>query len=325
MSEVSLFELLKEGDIDNCYQFSDKASLGGKDLVEYLNTLLYYSVSIDWTSDIKDHPIIVINSIKNILSDNRNKPSKILLNYCLDILIKGTIRDDIKYIDEIKNEGIASTVFVGNLEDSLQSGDWDKAKILAAKIFLASDRSRAVIDTIADIGLQNIEHNGVFIFHLLRAFHFKQEKSQTWSYACCLIEILRSKPIPYPHTRKELKPNELFNQIIACRNPDLLVSYMAMFRIWDGDYVRQNSYNREISHWLSTKQSLLKKMKIKESKIGSDNDMDNNYIKITEKIISQRVSFGQILKKITILETIRYITKIRPDKNLYYYAGQLIS
>jgi len=325
MSKVSLFELLKEGDIDNCYQFSDKASLGGKDLVEYLNTLLYYSVSIDWTSDIKDHPLIVINSIKNILSDNRNKPSKILLNYCLDILIKGTIRDDIKYIDEIKNEGIASTVFVGNLEDSLQSGDWDKAKILAAKIFLASDRSRAVIDTIADIGLQNIEHNGVFIFHLLRAFHFKQEKSQTWSYACCLIEILRLKSIPYPHTRKELKPNELFDQIIACRNPNLLVSYMAMFRIWDGDYVRQNSYNREISHWLSTKQSLLKKMKIKESKIASDNDMDNNYIKITEKIISQRVSFGQILKKITILETIRYITKIRPDKNLYYYAGQLIS
>ena len=325
MSKVSLFELLKEGDIDNCYQFSDKASLGGKDLVEYLNTLLYYSVSIDWTSDIKDHPLVVINSIKNILSDNRNKPSKILLNYCLDILIKGTIRDDIKYIDEIKNEGIASTVFVGNLEDSLQSGDWDKAKILAAKIFLASDRSRAVIDTIADIGLQNIEHNGVFIFHLLRAFHFKQEKSQTWSYACCLIEILRLKSIPYPHTRKELKPNELFDQIIACRNPNLLVSYMAMFRIWDGDYVRQNSYNREISHWLSTKQSLLKKMKIKESKIASDNAMDNNYIKITEKIISQRVSFGQILKKITILETIRYITKIRPDKNLYYYAGQLIS
>ncbi len=325
MSEVSLFELLKEGDIDNCYQFSDKASLGGKDLVEYLNTLLYYSVSIDWTSDIKDHPLIVINSIKNILSDNRNKPSKILLNYCLDILIKGTIRDDIKYIDEIKNEGNASTVFVGNLEDSIQSGDWDKAKILAAKIFLASDRSRAVIDTIADIGLQNIEHNGVFIFHLLRAFHFKQEKSQTWSYACCLIEILRSKPIPCPHTRKELKPNELFDQIIACRNSDLLVSYMAMFRIWDGDYVRQNSYNREISHWLSTKQSLLKKMKIKESKIASDNDMDNNYIKITEKIISQRVSFRKILKKITILETIRYITKIRPDKNLYYCAGQLIS
>ena len=182
-----------------------------------------------------------------------------------------------------------------------------------------------MIDTIADIGLQNIEHNGLFIFHLLRAFHFKQEKSQTWSYACCLIEILRSKPIPYPHTRKELKPNELFDQIIACRNPDLLVSYMAMFRIWDGDYVRQSSYNREISHWLSTKQTLLKKIKIKESKIASYNDMDNNYIKITEKIISQRVSFGQILKKITILETIRYITKIRPDKNLYYYAGQLIS
>ena len=89
MSEVSLFELLKEGDIDNCYQFTDQASQGGEHLVQYLNTLLHYSASIKWGKKTSDHPLIVINSIKNILSDNRNKPSKILLNYCLDILIKG--------------------------------------------------------------------------------------------------------------------------------------------------------------------------------------------------------------------------------------------
>ncbi len=48
MNEVSLFDLLKEGDIDNCYQFTDQASQGGKHLVQYLNTLLHYSASIKW-------------------------------------------------------------------------------------------------------------------------------------------------------------------------------------------------------------------------------------------------------------------------------------
>ena len=166
MSEVSLFELLKEGDIDNCYQFTDQASQGGEHLVQYLNTLLHYSASIKWEKETTDHPLIVINSIKNIISDNRDKPSKILLKYCLDIIIEKPIRDDNTYIDQIKNVGIGPSVFVGTLEDAIQSGDWEKAKITAAKIFLASDNSRAVIDAISDLGLQNIENNGLFIFHM---------------------------------------------------------------------------------------------------------------------------------------------------------------
>ena len=66
MSEASLFDRLKEGDINTCYQYLDEASSGGEALVKYLNTLLYYAISINWENDIKDHPIILINSIKNM-------------------------------------------------------------------------------------------------------------------------------------------------------------------------------------------------------------------------------------------------------------------
>ena len=326
MNEVSLFDLLKEGDIDNCYQFTDQASQGGKHLVQYLNTLLHYSASIKWEKETTDHPLIVINSIKNIISDNREKPSEILLKYCLDVIIKKPVRDDNKCIDRVNNDGIGSAVFVGGLEDAIQSGDWEKAKITAAKIFLASDNSRAVIDTISDIGLQNIENNGLFIFHMLRAFHFKQEKTHIWTYACCLIDILQSSSLPEPHNRKDLEPNNLIDQILSYHDVELLVTYIAIYRIWGGDYIRQNSYNREISHWLSKIDSSFKKMDINESKIKLDkNIIYNNYIDVAENIISQKSSVRQISINIIILEAIRYIEIIKPDKNLYYYANQIIN
>jgi len=326
MSEVSLFELLKEGDIDNCYQFTDQASQGGEHLVQYLNTLLHYSASIKWEKENTDHPLIVINSIKNIISDSRDKPSEILLKYCLDVIIEKPVRDDNKCIEKVNNDGIGSAVFVGSLEDAIQSGDWEMAKITAANIFLASDNSRAVIDTISDIGLQNIENNGLFIFHILRAFHFKQEKAHIWTYACCLIDILQSAPLPEPHNRKDIEPNNLIDQLLSYHNSELLVTFIAIYRIWGGDYIRQNSYNREISHWLSKIDSSSNKMDINESEIKLDkNIIYNNYIDVAENIISQKSSVKQISINIIILEAIRYIEIIKPDKNLYYYANQIIN
>ena len=324
MSEVSLFNHLKEGDINTCYQYLDHASLGGEALVKYLNTLLYYAVSINWENDAKDHPIIVINAIKNIIADNIDKPSKILLNHGLDILIGKQVRDDKKYLRDFENSGPSFAVFVGNLEDAIQANDWEKAKNLNAKIFLASDRSRAIIDTIADLGLQNIQSNALFIFHILRAFHFKQKKSQVWAYACCLINVFQSKSLPGPHNKKDIEPNKLFDPILSYNDLGLLKTFAAIARIWNEEYVREKSYKREISHWLYAIQSSIKKNNIDESEVVIDQNFDyNNYINIAEQIISEDSSFENISKRIVALEAIRYFGKTKPNKNLYYYINQI--
>ena len=90
MNDSSLYDSLREEDIDSCYRFADKASQGGEELVRYLNTILHFSVSINWNNEIKEHPVIVINSIKNILSDNLKKPSKPLLFFCAKIFAPST-------------------------------------------------------------------------------------------------------------------------------------------------------------------------------------------------------------------------------------------
>ena len=322
MNNSSLYDSLREGDIDSCYRFADKASQGGEELVSYLNTILHFSVSINWNNEIVEHPVIVINSIKNILSDNLKKPSKSLLYFCAKILNNSKIRDDNKYLDQIQNNSTRSSVFVGDLEDAIQSNDWENTKLFAGEIYLASDRSRAVIDAIAGIGLQNIEINGVFIFHLLRAFHFKQEKSQIWSYACCLISMLKLRSIPEPNSRKDIEPDDIVDHIICQNNLDLFIKYMAVYRIWNGEYVRQNSYNREISNWISNKKSLNNSSKINEP-TEVENDIGMNYIEIAEKIIAQE-QVSRTTAKITLLEAIRHINKIKPDKNLSYYTSRLI-
>ena len=39
MNNSSLYDLLREGDIDSCYRFADKASQGGEELIKYLKNL----------------------------------------------------------------------------------------------------------------------------------------------------------------------------------------------------------------------------------------------------------------------------------------------
>ena len=324
MSEVSLFKHLKEGDINTCYQYLDRASLGGEDLVKYLNTLLYYAVSINWGNDINDHPIIVINAIKNIIADSRDNPSKVLLKYGLNILIGEKVRDDNNYLGDIDTSGAPSTVFVGSLEDAIQDNDWEKAKILTAKIFIASDQSRAVIDTIADLGLQDIESNALFIFHILRAFHFKQKKSQVWAYACCLINVLQSTSLPGPHNKKDIEPVRVIDSIQSHNDPELLLTFAAVSRIWNEEYVRERSYKREISHWLYNIKPSIKKNNIDRSEVVIDQSFEyNNYINIAERIISKESSSDNISKRIVTLEAIRYFANTKPNKNLYYHINQI--
>ena len=94
------------------------------------------------------------------------------------------------------------------------------------------------------------------------------------------------------------------------------------YRIWNGEYVKQNSYNREISNWVSNKKSLIDSSKI-NGPIEIENDIGMDYIEIAEKIIAQE-QVSRITEKIALLEAIRHIKKIKPDKDLSYYTSRLI-
>ena len=194
-------------------------------------------------------------------------------------------------------------MFVGTLEDAIQSADWEAVNEIMPKIYFVSDRSRSIIDTIADLGFQNIEENGLMIFHLLRAFNFKQKKSHVWTYASCLINKLKSRQLPKPRPKGKLKPDDILESITSYSSISTIVNFAAMLRVWEGKYVRLRSYQREISSWLDESFS---------SKIMSDhiskpmvNPYEDDFVDIAEKIISKNSSKNIISRDLITLDALR--------------------
>ena len=322
MAENSLISRLKKGDFSRCSPFLQKALSGGENLVNFLNDLLYIAASAECIDNEKVHPLVTMNCIKNIIGDNRTNPSESLLLYGLHLCKERKI---VNYNNTIQKkelkDGAISSVFVGELEDALQACDWNSVDKLMPSIYYVSDRSRSIIDTIADLGLQNIDSNIVMIFHLLRAFNFKQKKSHVWTYGCLLVNKIKSNPLPKPSDRKDCAPKDFLENIIDDKDVQKLVKYAAVSRIWDGDYVRLRSYRREISSWLY--ENFSKSTKKTEKDFQVDNSQID-FISVAEKIILNGKSYNMISEKINTLDALRYLKNIGCKINIKSHINSLL-
>ena len=322
MIENSFLNHLKNGDLSSLSSYLEKALLGGDSLVNFLNDLLYVAASIECNDNEKIHPLVTINCIKNIIGDNKTNPSESLLSYGLNLCKERKI---INYNDVIQKKelesGSISSVFVGDLEDALQACDWNSVDKLMPSIYYVSDRSRSIIDTLADLGLQNIDSNAVMIFHLLRAFNFKQKKSHVWTYACLLVNKIKKNPLPKPHNRKDCSPKDFFENIANEKDVKKLVKYAAVFRLWDGDYVRLRSYRREISSWLYKNFPTATKKTAKDLHI---NNIKIDFINVAEKIILNENSYDLISEKINTLDALRYLKNIGCKIDIKFHVDKLV-
>ena len=322
MAENPLISHLRKGDFSRCSPFLEKALLGGENLVNFLNDLLYIAASIESKDNEKIHPLVTMNCIKNIIGDNRTNPSEPLLSYGLHLSKERKI---INYNDAIQKKEIEddsiSSVFVGELEDGLQACDWNSVDELMPSIYFVSDRSRSIIDTIADLGLQNIDSNIVMIFHLLRAFNFKQKKSHVWTYACLLVNKIKSNSLPKPNSRKDCAPKDFVVNIAGEKDVQKLVKYATASRIWDGDYVRLRSYRREISSWLHKNFSISTENNMKDTQIKN---RQIDFISVAEKIILNGKSYNMISEKINALDALRYLNNIGCSINIKSHVDSLL-
>ena len=72
-------------DMQACQKFYSQ-NLSGAELVQILNDLLFCSVSVKQSTIKNLHPVCVLNSIKNLIGDDRENPSKLLLEFASNYL-----------------------------------------------------------------------------------------------------------------------------------------------------------------------------------------------------------------------------------------------
>tara|TARA_Y100001970_G_C14221543_1_gene852974 strand:+ start:1302 stop:2273 length:972 start_codon:yes stop_codon:yes gene_type:complete len=276
-------------------------------LVPTLNDLLYVSASIKPKQNTIIHPVCVMNSIKNIIGDNRKKPSLRLIEFAIDYLGDYEYFDNSSNIlDDVAKEGIGATAFLGDLEEACQLGDWESAKIYTAKIFLASDRSRGVLDLLCELALQDSRRNTLFIFHILRAYQFQEIKEDNWAYTFCIFNWLVNKGLPEPHPPESINPENVLDIMIKTGD---LIWFSALMRLWNGDYVRIRSYRRELSYGLSQANKIYHRIEENDfSWLKFDNP--KKFIEVAEKIITSDISKSVKAQEVVTLEAVRALSRL---------------
>ena len=290
----------------------DNSKLAGS-LEKNLATLLLQSASTVYNDMPIVHPVVCMNAVKNILGDVRDSPSAIILTYAGNFIAGLSLRrKDRKVLEDMPNEEIGITIFISDLEDACQYGDAAQVQKEAARVYLAADQSPAILEILAALALQNVDGNGGFIYHCLRAFAFKPEKERIWSFVQCILQTIKNKSLPEPNEGTNNGPNDLGSIFLKCEQPIGWITVAAVWRLWESEYMRLPSFKREISHWISN-QNIIQN----GNPAGSNPDNmvkfrkegGNYFVKLAENIIQSK---NQVMERLSALEALRFFVKKMP-------------
>ena len=282
-------------------------------LEKSLATLLLQSASTIHKKKPIIHPVVCINAVKNILGDVRNSPSDVLLSFASNFITGlSSRRKDRKVLEDMPHEEIGMTIFISDLEDACQHGDAAQVEQEAARVYLAADGSPAILEILAELALQNVEGNGGFIYHCLRAFAFKPEKERVWSFVQCILKTIKKQPLSPPNVGTNNGPKDMELIFQNCEKPIDWITVSAVWRLWESEYGRLPGFKREISHWISNQNTTKNK---NPDGSNPDNIMrfkkngGSYFVKVAENIIK---SNDQVLERLSALEALRYFVKKMP-------------
>ena len=282
-------------------------------LEKNLATLLLQSASTIYNDTPIVHPVVCMNAIKNILGDVRDSPSEILLTYAGNYIAGLKPREkDQKVLEDMPEDGIGLSIFISDLEDACQQGDAVQVQEEAARVYLAADGSPAILEILAELALQNVEGNGVFIFHCLRAFAFKPEKERVWSFVQCILQTMKNQPLPEPNEGTNNGPNDLVPIFLKCEKPIDWITVAAVWRLWESEYMRLPGFKREISHWISNQnitQNGNPDGSNPDNMVKFRNEGGNYFVKLAEDITQSK---GNIVERLIALEALRFFVKKMP-------------
>jgi len=282
-------------------------------LEKNLATLLLQSASTIYNDTPIVHPVVCMNAIKNILGDVRDSPSEILLTYAGNYVAGLKPREkDQKVLEDMPEDGIGLSIFISDLEDACQQGDAVQVQEEAARVYLAADGSPAILEILAELALQNVEGNGGFIFHCLRAFAFKPEKERVWSFVQCILQTMKNQPLPEPNEGTNNGANDLVPIFLKCEQPIDWITVAAVWRLWESEYMRLPGFKREISHWISNQnitQNGNPDGSNPDNMVKFRKEGGNYFVKLAENIIQSK---NQVVERLAALEALRYFVKKMP-------------
>lgn len=292
-------------------------------LREFLAKQLECAASLDFPGDPKDHPLIVVHSIKNILGDVRDNPPHILLETIEKKVLQYPVReDDSSILDKAASDGLNESVFIMDLWEALLRGDMELAEIEAAQVHLVSDRSVAVFECLCEFALQKIPELGTLAYHLSRAFAFQEDAKKSWPFVRCLLREIGKTDPSEPHDGTDGTPDHFLSSVLSVPRPQLWTDFASMWRMWESDGVRASGYRREISHWFSSFEEFVAPEISDTAPCMLDQYLENDDSFIADLAV-EMVNDQDFSKKVTALEGLRALAKMAAPELVPVLADRL--
>lgn len=302
---------------------AESVESGSVGLREFLADMLIRAASLDYPGASKEHPVITVNAIKNLLGDVRDHPPRVLLEAIEKEVFKYPVReDDSSFLDKVASDGLYETVFILDLWEALLSGNMKLAEREAAQIHLVSDRSAAVLECLGEYALQNVTELGSLTYHLLRAYAFQDDAKKSWPLARCLLKEIGKYVISEPHERGTKKPNECLALVLSVPRPELWMDLASAWRLWESDSVRANGFKSKISFWLSSLEEISPPEGIDTEPCMLDDYLDHGGDFLIELAL-EMVAAPNFSKKVAVLESLRALAKKAAPEEVRLIADRL--
>jgi hypothetical protein len=295
--------------------------LGVKKLVVKLESLLLKSARVTYRGHPDYHPIVVINSLKNLIGDGKENPSSLLLDFGEIYLSQRSIRKrDKMMLSKLRGEGISESVFVIDLEDAILDENMKKAEIEAAKLFILADSPQAILEGIIRLILQNFERFGRMSYHTLRAFAFGNvTKENSWYFIQCILKQIKSFQFINTKKNNNTDMDDFRESVLASKSERRISRFNAAYQLFHSNYVRTHLFQNSISNWNS--QYSTKKQKIKKRvNVEAINQFRQTggdlFIKKAEHVIGTSKHKFSIGKKLIFLDSLRMLCKKANENEL---------
>lgn len=283
---------------------------GSQELIQKINNLITQAVKVEYDGRSNDHPLIFVNAVKNIIGDDRDNPSSKLLDLSDYYINQFSSREnENQIIDKVLKEGFGLAVLVDDVEEAIITGEKDSAELEAAKQLLASDKSPAILEYLAQLAMHDINSLGLFTYHWMRSYKFHQEKELLWSFIRAMINEIFKGHLHQKIHKANLKPQDYMHSFLNRENKGNIPTFSAMNRLWNADYVRTDSYRNSISFWIEETKN--------DENTEAANSIDlatyiNNggryFIDLSEQFLNKH-QINVVVEKIIELEGLRGIAK----------------
>lgn len=251
-------ELLAGGDLHTCRPLILASLKNEESLKTYFQSLLAYGslhpVERSREENIQTHPVVILNSLKNLVSLRLENPSEPLVTLATEVSLSVTPDPPGETWRNVPAEKLNEPFFVMDLLLALEAGDRKTAFQEAARMFHLSDNEYYLVDILTEAAVREFPRLGLFGYAFHRAAAFCKGMDITpFSYR--LLETVSRDTIGplFPGVPPGFRVDFFAEPVLKSGDPEDVILLAVADRLWNVQSMKRDAYRKAVAGWFGEK------------------------------------------------------------------------